>query len=223
MKTSLFRLTPLAAALALSACATAGPTTATLGPPTALDQWTDRVQIVPTPDEILLAAHPTGLSGNQARALSDFQARWMQAEGGMITIAAPSEGGYKVGSDARSFLLDLGVRPDLVRLVGYEGGGRPGAPVVVGFQRYAVATPTCGSWDAVTKSFNNEPQGNLGCAVTSNMAAQLANPRDWTGTRPIDPADPNRRATVFDKYRKGELTATPRDDQATGTVSEAIK
>ena len=226
MKTSFLRLTPataLLAALALAGCATGPATTAYAPAPTALDTWNGRVQVTPVPDEIRLAAHPTGLSGNQARALSDFQARWMQAEGGVIVISAPNDGGYKVGNDARGFLLDLGVRPDLVRLVGYDGASKAGAPVIVGFQRYTLATPNCATWDAQTKTFDNEPPDNLGCAVTSNMAAQLANPRDWTGQRPMDPADPNRRATVFDKYRKGEVTSSAKDAQAAGAVSQAIQ
>jgi pilus assembly protein CpaD len=223
MKKTLLLLTPLAA-LALAACATSGGTApvAATRAPTVLDAWNDRVQVTPTPDEIRLAAHPTGLSGNQARALSDFQARWMQSEGGMIVISAPNQGGYRVGSDTRDFLLSLGVRPELVRLSGYDAT-QPDAPVVVGFQRYTVTTPNCGSWTGAHRSFGNEPQDNFGCAVTSNMAAQTANPRDLLGSRPMDPADPNRRATVFDKYRKGEITATPKDEQAAGTVSQAVQ
>lgn len=219
----LFRLTPVAAALALSACATAGPPVAISGAPNVLDAWSDRVQIAPVPEEIRLAAHPTGLSGNQARALSDFHSRWMQAEGGVITIAAPNVGGYRVGNDARDFLLSQGARFDQVRLIGYDADPTRDAPIVVGFQRYTVVTPTCGAWSNLGSTFSNEPQGNFGCSVTSNMAAQVANPQDLLGSRPMDAADPNRRATVMDKYRKGEITASAKDTQASGTVSQAVQ
>jgi pilus assembly protein CpaD len=86
-----------------------------------------------------------------------------------------------------------------------------------------VTTPNCGAWGDMTRTFNNGAYANLGCAVTSNMAAQVANPADLLGARDMDPADPARRATVFDKYRKGEVTSTAKDSQASGAVSQAIE
>lgn len=221
MQMSLLRLTPIAAALALTACATAAPTGLATAP-TSLDTWASSVQVTPVPEEIRLATHPTGLSGNQARALSEFHSRWMQAEGGIIVISAPNAGGYRVGNDAREFLLSQGARSDQVRLQGYDSPARD-APVVVGFQRFTVTTPNCGAWGNLSSTFANEPQGNFGCAVTANMAAQVANPQDLIGSRPMDPADPGRRATVMDKYRKGETTSSVKDTQASGTVSQAIQ
>lgn len=215
------RLTPIAAALALTACATSGPAGVAMAP-TPLDQWNAAVQVTPVPDEIRLAAHPTGLSNNQARALDDFHSRWMQAEGGLIVISAPNAGGYRVGNDARLFLISQGVRADQVRLSGYDSTAKD-APVVVGFQRFAVTTPKCGSWDNFGGTFANEPQSNFGCAVTANMAAQVANPADLVAPRTMDPADPQRRGTVFDKYRKGETTSSTKDTQASGAVSQAIQ
>lgn len=222
MKMVLLRLTPFAAALALTACATGAPVSGVAMAPTPLDQWNASVQVTPVPDEIRLAAHPTGLSNNQARALDDFHSRWMQAEGGLIVISAPNAGGYRVGNDARLFLIGQGVRADQVRLSGYDSAARD-APVVVGFQRFTVATPKCGSFNNFGGTFSNEPQGNFGCAVTSNMAAQVANPADLVAPRTMDPADPQRRATVMDKYRKGETTSSAKDTQASGNVSEAIQ
>lgn len=217
-------LTPIAAALALTACATSGPAGGGVAmAPNVLDQWNASVQVTPVPDEIRLAAHPTGLSNNQARALDDFHSRWMQAEGGLIVISAPNAGGYRVGNDARLFLISQGVRADQVRLSGYDSAARD-APVVVGFQRFVVTTPKCGgSFSNFGGTFSNEPQDNFGCAVTANMAAQVANPADLAGARTMDPADPQRRGTVFDKYRKGETTSSTKDTQASGAVSQAIQ
>lgn len=221
MQKHLLALTPVVAALALTGCATA-PVSNVAMAPTPLDQWNAAIQVTPVPDEIRLAAHPTGLSGNQARALDEFHSRWMQAEGGLIVISAPNAGGYRVGNDTRDFLLGQGVRSDQVRLVGYDSTARD-APIVVGFQRFTVTTPRCGNWSSFGGTFENEPQGNFGCAVTSNMAAQVANPADLVGARTMDPADPQRRGTVLDKYRKGETTSSAKDVQASGAVSQAIQ
>lgn len=224
-KFSPLRLTTLAAALALGACAhgQAGPDAALGVAPNALDAWNGAIQVTPQPDEIRLAAHPTGLSGNQARALAEFQVRWMQAEGGEITIAAPNEGGYRVGTEARAYLVAQGAPAGAVTLIGYDSAGQADAPVIVGYKRYSVATPNCGSWENLSRTFGNGSYGNLGCSVTSNMAAQVANPGDLLAPRTMDPADPGRRAVVFDKYRKGETTSSAKDAQASGAVSQAIQ
>lgn len=223
-KPFLFRLFPLAGAVLLAGCAHADPdAVARSMMPNTLDAWAGAVQVTPQPDEIRLAAHPTGLSGNQARALAEFHARWMQAEGGLITIAAPNQGGYRVGNETRAWLLSQGAPAEKVLLVGYDAADAAEAPVVVGFKRYSVATPNCGSWENVVRTFNNSPIGNLGCAVTSNMAAQLANPEDLITPRTLDPADPARRAVVLDKYRRGEVTSSAKDAQASGAVSLAIQ
>ena len=139
MTQSLTRFTPVLAALALSACASAPAQLA--GPSTPLDAWSSSVQAVAIPDEIRLAPHTPGLSGTQARALAEFQARWTLAEGGLITVAAPTgarnAGAYQVSADARAFLISQGARSELVRLVGYDAGDVQNAPIIVGFQRYA--------------------------------------------------------------------------------------
>jgi len=225
------RLTPVLAALApllLGACVSVPASAPAAAAPIALDTWTSRIQVQAEADEIRLAAHATGLSGNQARALTDFQVRWMQAEGGEITIAAPNSGqtagAYRVSQDARAWLISQGAPAERVRIIGYDAGPGPqAAPVIVGFQRYVAAIPTCGSWTSVTRSMTNEPQDNFGCAVSANLAAQVANPGDLVGARAMTPADPNRRSVVFGKYRNGEITSTARDEQASATVSSAIQ
>jgi len=222
-------LAPAIAALALAGCATtavAPQQTAQSRSP--LDTWADRVQVQAEADEIRLAAHASGLSGNQARALTEFHGRWMQAEGGAITIASPSAGprqagAYRVGNDARLWLIGQGAPADRVHIIGYESGGAPDAPVIVGFRRYVAVTPTCGDWSSVTRTANNEPHGNFGCAVSANMAAQVANPEDLERSRAMGPADPARRSTVFKAYRAGEKTSSVRDEQASATVSQAIQ
>lgn len=228
MSPVLTRLTLAAAALALGACASSAPArVAGPGAPTVLDTWSSRVQVVAQPDEIRLAPHPTGLSGNQARALADLHARWSLAEGGMITVAAPTgtqgQGAYRVGADARAFLVAQGAPSDRVRLVGYDAAGAPDAPVIVGFDRYVALTPRCGGWTPLNRSASNRPYSNFGCAVSANMAAQAANPEDLLRARPLDPADTGRRTTVQGKYRGGEVTSTTKDDQASGAVSTAVQ
>jgi pilus assembly protein CpaD len=58
--------------------------------------------------------------------------------------------------------------------------------------------------------------------VTANLAAQVANPEDLLGPRDETPIDSGRRATVLDKYRKGEVTSSAKDEQSNGVVSKAV-
>ena len=82
---------------------------------------------------------------------------------------------------------------------------------MVGYTRYEAKGPECGrEWKSFTKSFNNKPNNNFGCANTANIAAMIANPADLIAPRASDPSDAGRRETVLTKYRLGVPTSTPR-------------
>jgi len=212
----------------LTACASTGGSAETaLAPRTDTEQWTDRVQVDARPDEILLAPHPAGLSQTQDRALDDLLGRWLRAEAREILVSAPVGGPNadvpgRMASAARSRLVAMGAPPASVRIVGYDAGGEPGAPLKVGFLRFKATVPQCGGWENITATKDNKPYENFGCAVSANMAAQIANPEDLLGPRDSTPIDAARRDTVMGKYRKGETTASAREEQAVGAVSKAI-
>ena len=77
-------------------------------------------------------------------------------------------------------------------------------------------------WENLSKTGSNRPYSNFGCAVTANIAAQVANPHDFLAPRAEDPADATRRSVVLDKYRRGEKSSTEADSQAKGAVSERV-
>lgn len=211
----------------LSACASgAGPETAAV-PRTETAQWADRVHVDAHPDEVLLVLHAEGLSANQNQALDGLLGRWLAAEAREIVVAAPTgaTGGEVAGRmavAARQRLIAMGAPPAKVRVMGYDAAGAPGAPLKVGFLRYVAQVPQCGGWENITGTRNNTAYENFGCAVTANIAAQVANPEDLLSPRPEGPIDSGRRATVLDKYRKGEITSSAKDDQSNGVVSKAV-
>jgi pilus assembly protein CpaD len=219
-----FRLFSLAAGvvtLALSACASGSRPAELATTPT--EQWTDRVQVIAHPDSIRLGVHADGPSANQAKALTDFVVRWMQAEGGVIQIQAPRGASPRMISGVYQLLTAQGASPSAVKLSSYEPGDEPSAPIVVGFERYEAITPKCGlDWESLTKTRHNEAFGNFGCAITANIAAQVANPEDLIRPRDSTPVDAQRRTTVLDAYRRGEITSSASDDQATGAISRAV-
>ena len=212
------------ACLAVAACASPEtPPLAQAHPITPTERYA--IQVKPAPVELMLAAHSTGLSDAQADALHDFMGRYDDADRGEITIKAPEHGPdqsgvYRTATATRDFLIAHGAMPGAVRIEGYDAAGDGKAPVRVSFVTYQAQGPLCGaSWSDVSKEANNEPYPEFGCALTANVAAQVANPADLLHPRASDPPDALRRSQVLDKYRQGQLTSSPKEPQADGTLS----
>jgi pilus assembly protein CpaD len=218
---------PLIASLAclvVAACASPEPEPLVQAHPiTPTERYA--IQVKPSPVELMLAAHSTGLSEAQAAALRDFMDRYDNADRGAITIRAPEHGPdqsgvYRTAAATRDFLISQGALPRDVRIEGYDASGDGAAPVRVSFVSYHAQGPHCGAaWSDLSKEASNEPYSEFGCAVTANVAAQVADPADLLHPRASDPPDALRRADVLSKYRQGQMTSTPKDPQADGTFS----
>ncbi len=218
-------LLSLASAAALCACSAlkehGGPPLAA----TPTQQY--KLEAHEHPDEIRIAAHHGGLSEAQTEALTALADRWSQSSAGRVVLQLPRAGAdpravSDTGEAARELLISLGVPAERVQRVGYDPDKPGPAPIVVGFLSYEAVIPTCGrEWENLTNTFSNKPGKNFGCAVTANMAAQIANPGDIVAPRELEAADAQRRGTIIDKYRKGETTSSSKDAQASGTMSTA--
>lgn len=180
------------------------------------------------PETLQIASHPDGASPRQVEAVSAFARQWVDQGGGEIVIQSPAKPGdpaaaYRTAGDAREILVSRGVPPTKVRMAAYDAPG--GAEVItMSYPRYKARGPDCGkSWGDLSATTENLPFGNLGCAVTANIAAQVANPADFLSPRDIDPPDAARRQTVLDAYRKGQPTSSSKDQQASGAVSTVIQ
>lgn len=184
------------------------------------------LQVEPGLDRVAFAVHETGLSQNQTLALSDMVNRFAQEGAPMLTIEAPS-GEDPVSSDVawriKGALEAQGVPPYQVRVVTYVAPD-PRAPVLVGFDTVRAAVPTCGTnWTNLGRTGANAGYANFGCAVSANLAAQIADPRDIVSPRAMQPGSAARRSVVFDKYRLGEPTGAVREPMvADDRVSNAV-
>jgi pilus assembly protein CpaD len=212
--------------LALGGCATDGAEHEAKVAPPILPTERYSIEVSPAPQEMKLAAHASGLSSTQADALGQFVHDWMAATGGEITLKAPEHGpdpagAYRTVTGARDYLIARGVAPDKVRIVGYDAGGDAHAPILVGYMRYHAQGPDCGkAWSDLSKTYDNEGYPEFGCAVTANIAAQIADPADLLAPRASDAPDAQRRQVVLDKYRQGAQTSTAADPQADGSSSK---
>lgn len=204
----------LTAALgALGACATAAGDTARPLTPTSRYSLEAR----PAMQEVALAPRSDGLSQAQHAALGDIARR---SNGQVVVVRAPAGGDPVVARsahNARAALEEMGVE---VRMGAYDGA--PGAPILVGFNSFQAVVPQCGNWTNLTATRDNAGYANFGCAVTANMAAQIANPADIAGPQPMDPTDAARRSTVIGKYRAGEITSAQSNDDSSGAISRVV-
>jgi pilus assembly protein CpaD len=213
--------------LALAACASGGGKAPPPAPVTPSERFS--IEVKPDPVELRLASHATGLSQAQSDALHDFVARWDDTERDPITIKAPEHGPdrsavYRTASEARELLVSAGVPAADIRLVGYEAGGDAHAPVLLGFLRYEAKGPHCGqSWSDLSRSDKNDGYPEFGCALTADIAAQVAYPADLLHPATSAPPDANRRDVVLGNYRQGTMTSTQADPQADATLSSVGK
>ncbi len=221
----------VASSAALAACA--GGQTAPRGAiaqipdaKTPLDQY--GIEVGPQNEELALAPHGYGLSDAQRDALATFARRWREAGTEVVTLTAPTRSGcgcdpHATARAAIATLQGLGVPPSLLRIADYDAGGHADAPVIARYTRFVASTDDCsGRWSNLSSTFDNGVTAHLACATTRNMAAMIADPRDLLRPAPDSPADNGRRAVVLDKYRQGQITSSAKDDQANGTVSQAV-
>jgi pilus assembly protein CpaD len=209
-------------ALALGACATHpdGDKAAASEPLLPTEQF--KLEASASPDEIRLDPHPTGLSPAQIGALTALADRWQEAGGGELTIQVPqgTPAADRAAGEARLVLLNAGAPSQLVRQASYQPAAGQPAALIVGFAAHQPVIPRCGeSWDNVTATGQNKPMQNFGCAVTADMAAQIANPGDIAGPRASDPPDAGRQTTVIETYRTGKLTGGANDNRSSGAIS----
>jgi pilus assembly protein CpaD len=212
----------LSAAAVLSACASYE--TATPPPLNPLARYS--LQVEPGLDRIALAVRDDGLSANQHAALRDLVARYRSSGTGVVRVEAPSgddPAAARQSWDVRAALMAAGVPSERILVASYAApDGR--APVLAGFETVTASLTDCGAERrAMDNRFSNLSSLGLGCAITSNMAAQIADPRDIVSPRTMSPADSGRAAVVFDNYRKGENTAARQEQLVDGRISRAVE
>ena len=218
---------PLAALMALTALTGCASTPGRGG---------DMALIAPTPTEqyplqaqtltrtVNLRINPNGLSGNQRIALDQIAAKAGWTSGAPVDIEIITSGdpaAVAAGRTVGGYLIDHDVAETSLSQLSQPG--QPADIVTVNIVNYRARTYACGqTWENLAATRDNTAYRNFGCAVSSNLAAQIADPRDLQTPRTATPIDATRRSVVLDKYRKGDVTSSAKDDNAKGTISNAI-
>lgn len=215
-------LLTVAATTALGACVSTGPSDRQ--PLTPLSRYA--LQVEPGLDRIALAVHEDGLSSRQHAALDDLAGRYFATGVGAVRIEGPSGGDPAASRQTwaiRSALESAGLPADRIVVASYAAPD-PRAPVLAGFETVRAVIPNCAAEPrSMEGRFSNNSSIGLGCAINANLAAQIADPRDIVGHRPISPADSGRAAVVFDNYRRGQVTSAPQEPLVQGRIAQAVE
>ena len=170
-----------------------------------------------------------GLSAAQRADVIGLAQVWLREGTGAITADVPVDTpNARAAADSfreiQATLVAAGVPSRGVVARRYKPDDpRTLATIRLNYPKISAVVGPCGLWpedlgpSIKNKSyFENKQYYNFGCAYQRNMAAMVDNPADLVQPRSETPAYTSRRATAFDKYRKGTTTATtyPESDRA---------
>ena len=173
-----------------------------------------------------VAPGSNGLSPGQRAQVTEFLNRYRAADAGnsKLLIAVPSGGANEVSAmravgQLNGLIKEAGFADNAVQVRPYHSERRAAAPIRFAYMRYVAQAPHCGNWpENLANESRNLNYHNFGCAQQANLAAMIANPADLVTPRTMDPADPERRSVVIDKYRQGKPTGSEKGADENASV-----
>ncbi len=184
------------------------------------------LQVEPGLDRIALAVHDQGLSANQRHALDQLVSRFAAHGAPYLVVETPAgadPSASRMAWEVQSYLISTGVPAERVRVAGYHAPDAR-APVLASFEVLRAHVPDCSQqWTNLTATRDNGGYAAFGCAVSANLAAQIANPRDILEPRAMTAPDGGRRTVVIDLYRSGEVTSAQREPGVGDQVAQAVQ
>jgi pilus assembly protein CpaD len=161
-----------------------------------------------------------GISPADQARFDSFVADYQEHGNGSIAVSAPAgiNSQAMIGFFAQR-INDMGVAKDHILVASHDAPDGD-MRVEINYVSYQAHTDQCGDWsENLAYTADNLTPKNFGCAVQHNIAAQIADPRDLLGPRPMDDASASRRAVVMDNYVNGKVTAAAKgpDQSAPGS------
>lgn len=186
--------------------------------------------------EVFVGSERGGLTATQRTDIAGLAQAWLREGTGAIIIEQPAgTPNARAAKDSlreiHAVLTAIGVPPRGIKVRDYKPvSDRQFATIRVNYPRITADAGPCGIWpedigpSVKNKSYyENRQYHNFGCASQRNLAAMVANPSDLVQPRSEAPADSARRAIAFDKYRKGNATATTYPEAEKAKLSDVGK
>ena len=177
-----------------------------------------------------------GLSGPQRTDVMGLAQTWMREGTGAIIADVPvdtanARAAATSFAEIKSVLMAGGVPSRAITLRHYTPDDPRTLPTIrLTYPKITAVAGPCGLWpqdlgpNIDNVAYNeNRSYHNFGCATQRNLAAMIDNPADLEQPRPETPAYTMRRNAAFEKYRKGEPTATTYPEGEKAKLSDAGK
>jgi pilus assembly protein CpaD len=186
---------------------------------------------------VIFVGHARGdLSASQRADVIGLGRIWVSEGTGAIVADVPvdtpnARAAASSFREIQALLAASGVPPRGISVRHYHPDDPRTLPTIrLSYPKIAAVAGPCGLWpDDLGPSikdrgyFENKSYYNFGCAYQRNMAAMIDNPSDLVQPRAETPAYTIRRTEGFDKYRKGETTATVYPEGEKAKLSDAGK
>ena len=144
------------------------------------------------------------LNQTQQNQIADIAKTFREVGKGSIIVRAPASMLSRNEADRQVELVQRALRshgmPSISGMSFKAGETKQG--IRVQFQVVSTVKLNCGRWpDDMLGTSSNRHYTNFGCAVRSNLMAQVANPNDFITPRTETSIDTERRSVVIDRYR----------------------
>jgi pilus assembly protein CpaD len=177
-----------------------------------------------------------GLSAPQRADVMGLAQLWLQEGTGAIVANMPvNTPNARADGDAlhevQALLTAAGVPSRGLVVRNYHPDDpRQMATIRLNYPKISAVAGPCGLWPEdlgpalSNKNYlENKSYYNFGCAYQRNMAAMIDNPSDLVQPRSETPAYTARRSEAFEKYRKGNSSATTYPDADKAKLSDTGK
>ena len=177
-----------------------------------------------------------GLSAPQRADVLGLAQIWVREGTGAIVADVPvdtlnARAAASSFQEIRGLLAAAGVPARGITLHHYRPDDPQTLPTIrLSYPRIAAVVGPCGLWPddlgpsiLNRRSSENKDFHNFGCSTQRNLAAMIDNPADLVQPRPETPAYTARRSAAFEKYRKGEPSATTYPESEKAKLSDTGK
>jgi pilus assembly protein CpaD len=186
--------------------------------------------------DIFVGSSRGGLTAAQRADVAGLAQIWLSEGTGAIVADVPvGTPNARTAADSmreiQALLAAGGVPPRGITVRNYHPDNpRQFATIRLNYPKITAVVGPCGVWPEDlgtsikdTSYFENKPYWNLGCANQRNLAAMVDNPEDLVQPRAETPAYTARRTEAFEKYRKGNTTATSYPESERAKLSDTGK